>query len=862
MATPFHFYNPRETAPDVLEAMFVGRDKELRQLLDDLEHQRHGSRRRHWLVLGPRGIGKTHLLGILYYRVRKDPDLHRAYLPVWLAENEAYGVYSTGLLLLQVAEVLVKELRAEQPLEATRLDDRLKTLAGTGDDPILLKQATELLRGVATRLGKTLLILVENLDVILDGLQGRRGVETIEGFERLLAGHPELLLISTTAGRSISDHAAGRSSLVGGFEPLPLPPLSEDELGELFPRLTRLIGQDAKAYLAGPDPQGRMRRRVLHRLTGGNPRAVVMAFSVVTGSSSVQAMVDELHELLDAQTAYFEARLARMAPRARAIVIKMGLARENLTLAEIARGTRLPERSLAAHLGRLVEEGHVAAVSGQGSKGAIYELRDGLFRLWFQYRRGRKVLRPLVRFLALWHPVEDLERALEDLRTVEISAFGDTGPCAPRAAEWQLRRALDLAREQTTDERAASLEVEPPLATVLRFRAPHASARQPEAAQALLEARLARLRELVERESSHPGAVLYRATAQRELGLTLLALERHDEAVDELRALVASSLERADPGLEELAVRTTFDLITAFAQLGRFEEALTLCEEFLDRAPASRLPALQEPLARTMFHLALTLGQLGQVTVSIRAHQNLLRRFGGARRSGLDVLVVRSTFALGHGLWQLGRHEEALEVCARLERDFGDSHLLVIREQVAAASLLEGLALHKLGRLAEAAAMYRRLLGRLEASGEQGLRVVAASATAALGLVELEAGEHEAAIEHFTAWTTAVAIEPELDEGPLGPSLKLLLENFSPGVVRGLLEWLAAIEDLELAETARLYRLVLDVVETVEAAQEGESQEHRPPRMRFALARVPPELRKTVEELAESILNIRQGKLS
>ena len=75
--------------------------------------------------------------------------------------------------------------------------------------------------------------------------------------------------------------------------------------------------------------------------------AVVMAFSVVSASQSVQAMVDELHALLDAQTAYFEARLAQLAPRARTIVTKMALARENLTLREIALSTRLPERSLS-----------------------------------------------------------------------------------------------------------------------------------------------------------------------------------------------------------------------------------------------------------------------------------------------------------------------------------------------------------------------------------------------------------------------------------------------------------------------------------------------------------------------------------
>src|SRR3954471_16498457 len=141
----------------------------------------------------------------------------------------------------------------------------------------------------------------------------------------------------------------------------------------------------------------------------------VSACSVIAGAPGVKAVVEEMSALLDSQTAYFEARLARLAPRERTIITAMALASSNLTLQEISRLTRLPERSLSTQVDRLLDEGHLGPVEGEGGKGTIYELTDGLFRLWYQYRKGRRVLWPIVYFLAVWFTADELEADLSSL---------------------------------------------------------------------------------------------------------------------------------------------------------------------------------------------------------------------------------------------------------------------------------------------------------------------------------------------------------------------------------------------------------------------------------------------------------------
>jgi DNA polymerase III delta prime subunit len=448
MTAQVRFYNPREASPEVLEAMLVGREVIVQEILDDLARQASSASRQHWLIRGPRGIGKTHLVAILYHRVHASPSLDQAYLPVWLPEAEAYSVYSAGILLLQIAQQLAVELQSGKDSGSADLEKKIEQIESGGDDPALFEEMAELLRQEAEKRGKILLVLMENLDALLTGFPARRSAQEAQRLRSLLSQNREILFLSTTPTRYLAELSDPRKPLYGQLKERSLLPLTEEEVGQLLQGLTRVTSLNPAEIILDQNQQGRLRRRVLHRLTGGNPRALVMAFSVLSGTPGVRGMVEEMSALLDVQTAYFEARLAKLAPRERAIVTAMALSRENLTLQEIARLTRLPFRSLSTQVERLIEQGYVGSADGEGGKGAIYELSDGLFRLWYQYRKGRKILEPVIRFLALWHPADELEKSLSELRS--------TSPASPSLLErdlfqmtaLQIEKALAFARSR------------------------------------------------------------------------------------------------------------------------------------------------------------------------------------------------------------------------------------------------------------------------------------------------------------------------------------------------------------------------------------------------------------------------------
>ena len=390
------FYNPGDLAPETLECLFSGRDHVAGQILSDLRRQATSRTRQHWLVQAPRGFGKTHLVSIIYHRIKREEFFSKVYLPIRLGEAESYECYSVGTFLLRVAEKLQEELRAEGDSGYPAFKKRLREIDAVGDDPSLVDELTDLLKEESAARKRILLVISENFDALLGGFSKRTGKSEVKRLRALLSHESEFLFLWTTAMSSLSAVTDSREPLYGLLHSLKLEPLDEDATADLFRRVADAVGKPERREALSTD--GGLRRRVLHRLTGGSPRAIVMAFFVVEGGEGVEEIVKEMTALLDVHTAYFEARLAQCAPRERTILTALCLADTNLTMQEIAAKTRLPERSLSTQVERLVSEGHLLPAEGTAGKGALYEVADGLFRLWYQYRKGCALLEPITGF--------------------------------------------------------------------------------------------------------------------------------------------------------------------------------------------------------------------------------------------------------------------------------------------------------------------------------------------------------------------------------------------------------------------------------------------------------------------------------
>ncbi len=109
-------YNPGQCSPEEIEATFVAREDILESIVKDLRSGANVPTNQHFLIIGPRGIGKTNLLLMLKRRVLTDDALRGSYLPVETAEEE----YSITSLRDFVAKILalLSEIDPEPEHEA------------------------------------------------------------------------------------------------------------------------------------------------------------------------------------------------------------------------------------------------------------------------------------------------------------------------------------------------------------------------------------------------------------------------------------------------------------------------------------------------------------------------------------------------------------------------------------------------------------------------------------------------------------------------------------------------------------------------------------------------------------------------
>jgi predicted AAA+ superfamily ATPase len=106
-ATFLSRFTPSLMAPEALEAIFVQREREAlaRRIVELIRESTLTPSKHYTLLIGPRGIGKTHFIAIVYYRIRAMDDLRNRLLITWLREEE-WGVTSFLDLLLRIFRAL------------------------------------------------------------------------------------------------------------------------------------------------------------------------------------------------------------------------------------------------------------------------------------------------------------------------------------------------------------------------------------------------------------------------------------------------------------------------------------------------------------------------------------------------------------------------------------------------------------------------------------------------------------------------------------------------------------------------------------------------------------------------------------
>ena len=675
---------------------FVVRTRELETVLEILHENIGAPSCQHTLVVGPRGRGKTMLLARVAAELRTDPQLLQTLLPVRFME-ESVEVFDIGDFWLEALLYLAKECSEQHPALCGELEATHAALARrpSGDD--MAGHAKAALLDAADRLGRRLVIMVENLQSLCE--------ETDEDFgwqlRQSLQSDPEIMLLGTATSHfeALDDAGAPFFEL---FRILRLKSLSTEDCQDLWRAIT---GERREARQMRP----------LEILTGGNPRLLVIVAEFAR-HRTMPRLLEELVGLVDDHSEYFRGNLNSLPRTERRVYAALADLWRPSTTREVANRARSGVRKTSALLGRLMGRGAVKA-AGDG-RNRLYSVAEPLHCIYYKLRRWRDeaaVVQGLIRFMVAFYGPDESAKILgsvladEGFQEVFRSAQEDVdqelaeipaGSAADTYRElggrhrelggpdWQIHVAGELltigARLAKSGEAERSIEYNDEL--IRRFERTSVPEVQALVVKAFFnranageaDAAVTGLTEVVTLfgGSNEPDiqecvarALLNRGFLQGRLGEQKAAIASYDDAtrrfgdspLPQLRSCVAMSLLNKGSTLAALESPESMDM------------AVAIWDDLIERFREDSEPDIQVQVVRALTKKAGAHMKMEQRDAAVAASDEAVARYGAADRHDLRREVATALELKAMILNQMGRGREALEACDVLVRDFGST---------------------------------------------------------------------------------------------------------------------------------------------------------------------------------------------
>ena len=414
-------FNPGTLQDDAeIVEQFSVRHAELDIVLDVVRGNLDRESCQHALIVAPRGRGKTMLLARTAAALRTDNELAAVLLPVRFME-ESHEIANMADFWLEALFHFAREIAAERPDLAAELRASHAALCERWRERELANLARAAVLDAADRLGRRLVLMVENLQALCASADPDFGWQV----RAVLQTEPRVMLLASSTSRFEGLDDAGEP-FFELFRVVDLKPLGTEECRRLW-------------HASGGDPRSGRDIRPLGILTGGNPRLLV----IVAGFSrhrSLRQLMEELVTLVDEHTEYFRGHLEVLPKLERRVYVAViDLWRPSGT-GEIAERARVDVRTASTMLGRLVERG--ALTRGGEGRRRQYAAAEPLYSIYYKLRRERDeavVVENLIQFMMAFYDPLVLYEVFEGLRVEARDS-------------WALHRGIERALSRRPEE--------------------------------------------------------------------------------------------------------------------------------------------------------------------------------------------------------------------------------------------------------------------------------------------------------------------------------------------------------------------------------------------------------------------------
>lgn len=430
-------YRSGVTSPERLRQTSVGREHLLDNALESVCGSLGRRSKHHMLFIGPRGIGKTHLLSRVEDAIQSDEALSTQSVVVRFPE-ESNQTLSFADFLIGLCRIL-KDVLEDEPIWA----ELFNAVETDEDDNKVIDTLVPAIREQNRQCGRTLVVMLENLGEIFT--RQIRNKDDIASLRKFLMADNGCLLMATAPlhFHGITDI---KQPFYDFFDIQILENLTFDETVEV---IRRNLDWDGRTGILGSLNDMRPRLQALYRMTGGNPRLIMMLYELIAHESVTQVQ-DQFHLLLDRISPFYQSRLNDLPPSQRALLECLARMRDqDKTPATIAARMRMSQQETSSLLKRLSDAHYLcAAENPEDKRSRLYRIREGFFDIWLAMnlsRTSRKRLPYLLELFSLLYPsLEAREEKRRQLRA-KLAEEGDA----------DAEKALDYLSEVGSDKERA-----------------------------------------------------------------------------------------------------------------------------------------------------------------------------------------------------------------------------------------------------------------------------------------------------------------------------------------------------------------------------------------------------------------------
>lgn len=386
-------FGAKSVEPGILENLLIGRDKNAEYLFKSIEGIVNNGNNQQILIIGQRGMGKTHLIRVLYHRCQH--FIQNKQLLVAYFSEEEYGVANFFDFLIRILYSFIRWHESDKNLLQAKLEELQNT------------NASEQVSFIETIIkdyisDKPLLILAENFGDILNAIGPQE-----QGKLRAWMYENKRVNIIASSQTISDDFDKEDRPFYGFFNLYYLKSLSFKESLSFLISLAEL--DQRKDVIKHLKYKGIGQVRAIHELVKGNHRLLVTFYEFLK-SDTLAKLSNHFIKTINDLKPYYETYIRYLPPQQQKIVRYIALSRKPQQGTAIVKNCFIDQKSLSKQLSELVRKNLLEAISDQTDKrNKLYDINEPLLRISIEVGEHKEGITALfVDFLALYYDENEL----------------------------------------------------------------------------------------------------------------------------------------------------------------------------------------------------------------------------------------------------------------------------------------------------------------------------------------------------------------------------------------------------------------------------------------------------------------------